>query len=376
MMVDLVAAELDRVHERIAGRFARAEPRARVREYVSGLVAGLERKNGWTLAEWAGEVSPDGMQRLLRRADWDVDEVRDDVRDYVVGQLGGPDGVLIADETGFIKKGTGSAGVQRQYSGTAGRTENCQIGVFLAYASAHGHALIDRELYLPQSWTDDPQRCRAAGIPEDVEFATKPRQAQAMIARAVAAGVPFAWFTADEVYGQAKWLQAWLEGQDVSYVMAIWCGDTLTMPAGEQRADVLIAAVPARSWQRISAGAGAHGPREFDWARIPVRAGQKRGRGHWLLARRSISDPEEIAYYACYGPRRSSTADLAWIAGSRWHIEECFQQAKNEAGLDHYQVRAWRAWYAHITLSMLALAWLAASRAQAEKGGSAPATRA
>jgi len=376
MMVDLVAAELGRVHERIAGRFARAEPRARVREYVSGLVAGLERKNGWTLAEWAHEVSPDGMQRLLRRADWDVDGVRDDVRDYVAGQLGEPDGVLIADDTGFLKKGTRSVGVQRQYSGTAGRTENCQIGVFLAYASVRGHALIDRELYLPQSWTDDPERCQAAGIPPEVEFATKPRQAQAMIARAVAAGVPFAWFTADETYGQAKWLQVWLEDQDVSYVMAIRCSDTLTMPAGERRADALIAVVPARGWQRISAGAGAHGPREYDWARILVRAGHKRGRGHWLLARRSISDPAEIAYYACYGPRRSSTADLAWIAGSRWHIEECFQQAKGEAGLDQYQVRTWRAWYAHITLSMLALAWLAASRAQAGKRGSAPATRA
>jgi len=376
MMADLVAAELDRVHERIAGRFGRAEPRARVRGYVSGLVAGLERKDGWTLAEWAREVSPDGMQRLLRRADWDVDGVRDDIRGYVAGQLGEPNGVLIADDTGFLKKGTRSAGVQRQYSGTAGRTENCQVGVFLAYASAHGHALIDRELYLPQSWIDDPQRCRAAGIPDGVEFATKPRQAQAMIARAIAARVPFAWFTADEVYGQAKWLQAWLEDQDVSYVMAIRCSDTVTMPEGERRADALIAAVPARAWQRISAGAGAHGPREYDWARIPVRAGQKRGRGHWLLARRSISDPEKIAYYACYGPRRSSTADLAWIAGSRWHIEECFQQAKGEAGLDHYQVRSWRAWYAHITLSMLALAWLSASRAQAEKRGSAPATRA
>ena len=220
-MVDLVAAELDRVHERIAGRFGRAEPRARVREYVSGLVAGLERKNGWTLAEWAHEVSPDGMQRLLRRADWDVDGVRDDVRDYVAGQLGEPDGVLIADDTGFLKKGARSAGVQRQYSGTAGRTENCQVGVFLVYASRYGHALIDRELYLPQSWTGDPERCRAAGIPQEAELATKPQQAQAMIARAIAAGVPFAWFTADEVYGQAKWLQAWLEDQGVSYVMAI-----------------------------------------------------------------------------------------------------------------------------------------------------------
>jgi len=211
MVVELVAAELDRVHERVAGRFGRAEPRARVREYLCGLVAGLERKNGWTLAEHAGEVSPDGMQRLLRRADWDVDGVRDDLRAYVVEHLGAPGGVLIADDTGFLKKGTRSAGVQRQYSGTAGRTENCQVGVLLAYASARGHALIDRELYLPRSWAQDPERCRAAGIPQDVEFATKPAQAQAMIGRAVAAGVPFAWFTADETYGQAKWLQAWLE---------------------------------------------------------------------------------------------------------------------------------------------------------------------
>ena len=207
MVVDVAAAELDRLHERIAGRFWRSEPRARVREYVSGLVAGLERKNGWTLAERAGEASPDGMQRLLRVADWDTREVRDDVRDYVIEHLGSPEGVLIADETGFIKKGTRSAGVQRQYSGTAGRTENCQIGVFLAYASARGHALIDRELYLPQSWTGDRDRCRAAGIPGEIEFATKPRLAQAMLSRAIAAGVPFAWFTADEVYGQAKYLQ-------------------------------------------------------------------------------------------------------------------------------------------------------------------------
>jgi SRSO17 transposase len=376
MVVDLVAGELDRVHERIAGRFGRAEPRARVREYLCGLVAGLERKNGWTLAEHAGAVSPDGMQRLLRRADWDVDGVRDDVRSYVVEHPGSPDGVLIADDTGFIKKGTRSAGVQRQYSGTAGRTENCQAGVFLAYASRYGHALIDRELYLPRSWADDPERRREAGIPREAEFTTKPAQAQAMIDRALHAGVPFAWFTADETYGQAKWLQAWLEKRDVWYVMAIRCSDTLTTPEGEQRADALTAAVPARSWQMISAGAGAHGPREYDWARVPVRPGWERGRGHWLLARRSRTDPEDIAYCACYGPRRSSTVDLAWAAGSRWHIEECIQQAKGEAGLDQYQVRSWRAWYAHVTLSMLALAWLSASRAQTLKRGAAPASRA
>jgi SRSO17 transposase len=376
MVVGVAAAELDRLHERIAGRFGRSEPRARVREYVSGLVAGLERKNGWTLAERAGEVSPDGMQRLLRSADWDTREVRDDVRDYVLENLGDPGGVLIADETGFLKKGTRSAGVQRQYSGTAGRTENCQIGVFLAYASSHGHALIDRELYVPASWAEDRDRCREAGIPHDVEFATKPRLAQAMLARALDAGVPFAWFTADEVYGQAKYLRRWLEERGVAYVMAIRCSDTFPVSGTEQRADALTAALSARSWQRLSAGPGAHGPREHHWARIAIEAGAPAGRGHWLLARRSLHDPGEIAYYACYGPRRSRLVDLAWAAGSRWHIEECFQQAKNEAGLDHYQVRSWRAWYAHITLSMLALAWLSATRAQAAKGEPAPAIRA
>ncbi len=317
------------------------------------------------------------MQRLLRRADWDVDGVRDDVRDYVAGHLGDREGVLIADDTGFLKKGTKSAGVQRQYSGTAGRTENCQVGTFLAYASVHGHALIDRELYLPQCWTEDRDRCRAAGIPDRVEFTTKPRQAMAMIAGAVGAGVPFRWFTADEAYGQAKYLRVWLEDQDVFHVVATRCNDTLiATDGGEQRADALVAALPARAWRRLSVGAGAHGPREYDWARIPIRIMWRPGRGHWLLARRSISSPSEIGYYICYGPRRATLVDLAWIAGSRWHVEECFQQAKGEAGLDHYQVRTWRAWHAHITLSMLALAWLAASRSQAVKGEPAPAARA
>jgi SRSO17 transposase len=380
VVVDVVVAELDRVHERIAGRFTRSEPRARVREYVSGLVAGLERKNGWTLAERAGETCPDGMQRLLRRADWDVDGVRDDVRDYVVEHLGDPHGVLIGDETGFVKKGRRSAGVQRQYSGTAGRTENCQIGTFLAYASRHGHALIDRELYLPESWTGDRDRCRAAGVPDEVEFATKPRQLIAMLARALEAGVPFAWVTADEVYGQAGYLRDWLEERDLAYVLVVRSVDLVTTAQGDRvAAREAVAAVPARAWRRLSAGAGAHGPREYDWARISIRADWRAGRGHWLMARRSLTanskGEHEIAYYLCYGPRRSTLVDLAWVAGSRWHVEECFQQAKNEAGLDHYQVRSWRAWYAHITLSMLALAWLAVVRAVATKGESGPAIR-
>ncbi|PZG42469.1 IS701 family transposase [Spongiactinospora gelatinilytica] len=377
MVMDLVAAELDRLCERIGGRFTRSEPRARAREYVSGLVAGLERKNGWTLAGRAGEVAPDGMQRLLRRADWDIDGVRDDVRDYVVEHLGDRQGVLIGDETGFLKKGVRSAGVQRQYSGTAGRIENSQIGVFLAYASAHGHALIDRELYVPESWTSDRERCRAAGIPDEIGFATKPRLLMAMLGRAMDAGVPFSWVTADEAYGQAPYLRSWLEDRDAWYVLATRCNDPMESTGGGQaRGDELIAALPGRSWQRLSVGAGAHGPREYDWARIAIGTRWRKGRGHWLVARRSISDPMEIAYYLCFGPRRATLLDLAWIAGSRWRVEECFQQAKNEAGLDHYQVRTWRAWYAHITLSMLALAWLATTKALAVKGELVPATRA
>jgi SRSO17 transposase len=377
VVVDVVMDQLDRVHERIGGRFARSEPRNRAREYVSGLVAGLERKNGWTLAEQAGEVSPDGMQRLLRWADWDIDGVRDDVRDYVVEHLGDPGGVLIVDDTGFLKKGRMSAGVQRQYSGTAGRIENCQIGTFLAYASPRGHALIDRELYLPEPWIADRDRCRRVGIPAGAEFETKPRQAMAMLARAFAAKVPFAWVTADEAYGQVKYLRLWLEAHDAAHVLATKVNDTLVTTGGrEARADELIADLPARSWRRLSVGAGAHGPREYDWARVPIRIGWQPGRGHWVLARRSITDPTEIAYYVCYGPRRSTLLDLAWVAGSRWRIEECFQQAKNEAGLDQYQVRSWRAWYAHITLSMLAHAWLAVSRSLVTKGELTPSRRA
>lgn len=305
-------AELDSLMSGIGQRFTRAEPRARAREYVSGLLAGLERKNGWTLAERAGEGTPDGMQRLLRAADWDVDAVRDDVRDYVIEHLGDPLAVLAGDETGFLKKGVRSAGVQRQYSGTAGRTENCQIGVFLAYASRHGHALIDRELYVPQSWTLDRDRCRGAGIPDTVEFATKPRQMIAMLERALAAKVPFEWFTADEAYGQAGYLRDWCEEHDVFYVLATRCDQQVTTRADRlARADDLVAELAGSAWQRLSVGAGAHGPREYDWARRQIDGGWARGRGHWLLARRSISSPAEIAYYLCYGPATSRLVDLA-----------------------------------------------------------------
>jgi SRSO17 transposase len=370
-------AGLEELFFRFAHRFARVEPRRRAWAYVRGLLAPLERRNGWTLAEQAGYGSPDGLQGMLCSPAWDRDAVRDDVRDYVVEAVGDAAGVLVADETGLIKKGRASAGVQRQYSGTAGKTENCQIGTFLCYATSRGRALIDRELYLPKSWTGDRDRCRAAAVPDAVEFATKPQQARAMLERAIAAGVPFSWFTADEAYGQNLGLRGWLEDQDIPYVMATRCDDEV--PSGLRtttRVDELIAKVRSGAWQRLSCGDGAHGPRRYDWARVPIRRTFAHGRRGWVLARRSVSDPGDIAYYVCFGPRGTRLRELVRVAGSRWSVEESFQTAKNEVGLDQYQVRRYDAWYGHITLAMAAAAFLVVTRAAEAVKGAPPAARA
>ncbi len=373
------AAGLEEVHRRIAGAFGRAEPRARVLAYLRGLLGQLERKNGWTLAEAAGEVSPDGMQRLLRTADWNADTVRDELRSYVVERLG-PGGVLIVDETGFVKKGTRSAGVARQYTGTTGKIDNCQIGVFLAYATDAGRALIDRELYLPRAWTDDRERARAAGIGDEVEFATKPELARRMLQRTLDAGVAAGWLTADEIYGQDKRLRVWCEQRGLPYVLATRSNDTVaTVDWRQRRVRALIAELPESAWQRRSAGAGAHGQRLYDWARLDLLAGFDPSWARWVLARRTIpTDPDEesqLAYYVCAGPTDTSLEQLIAVAGGRWRIEECFQAAKNEAGLASYQVRDYTAWYRHITLAMLAHAYLSATRASAEKGGLRPEPR-
>ena len=319
--------------------------------YVRGLLAEVERKNGWTLAEAAGDTGPEGMQRLLNFYAWDGDGLRDDVRDVVVEAIGDEKtGVLIVDETGFLKKGNRSAGVARQYSGTAGRIENSQVGVFLAYSSDRGRALIDRELYLPKAWTEDRDRCRDAGIDDDVEFSTKPELAQTMLERALDAGIPFGWVTADEAYGQVGRLRMWLESRGVAHVLAVPKSQmVVSMQLRQRRAHTVIAELDASAWQRLSCGDGAHGPRVYDWAAAPIRPIREPGRGHWLLARRSLTYPDEIAYYICYGPAETPLAELVRVAGSRWAIEECFQTAKNETGLDHYQVRGYTAWYRHIT---------------------------
>jgi SRSO17 transposase len=371
------AAGLEVVHRRIAGAFARTEPRARVLAYLRGLLGQLERKNGWTLAEAAGEVSPDGMQRLLRTADWNADAVRDELRAYVLERLGSG-GVLIVDETGFVKKGSRSAGVARQYTGTTGKIDNCQIGVFLAYATPAGRALIDRELYLPKAWTDDRERARAAGIADEVGFATKPELARSMLQRTLDAGVAAGWLTADEIYGQDKRLRVWCEQHGLPYVLATRSNDTVaTVDWRQRRVRALIAELPESAWAQCSAGAGAHGLRLYDWARIELLAGFDPGWARWVLARRSIptdGEQAELAFYVCAGPTETTLEQLIAVAGGRWRIEECFQAAKNEAGLASYQVRDYTAWYRHITLAMLAHAYLSATRATAEKGAPQPET--
>jgi SRSO17 transposase len=404
-VVDLVGwvSRLDAVIGLIGSRFARSEPRSRVGDYVRGLLAGLERKNGWTVAEHAGAVSPDGMQRLLRTADWDVDGVRDDVRGYVLDGLADPDearvGVFIADDTGFVKKGRRSAGVQRQYTGTSGKIDNCQLGVFLAYATPRGHALVDRELYLPASWTEDRDRCAAAAIPEETEFATKPELVVRMLERVEAASGLSGWFTADEAFGQNPGLRDWLAERGMPYVLATRNDDLLTCPDGHREQAKVLATlagvdgggrIDPQVWERRSLGYGAHGERVYDWTAVALDpTGLPDGWGHWLLVRQQTEPTDdqiaagkttvERAYYRCAGPTSTPLRELIRVAGTRWAIEECFQTAKNEAGLDHYQVRTWRAWYAHITLAMLAAGWLAVTRAhehhtdRVEKGDPLPA---
>lgn len=359
------------MHERIGPHFPRPEVRHRVGRYLAALLGPIERRNGWHLAEQMGETTPDGVQRLLRTARWDAEAVRDDLRSYVVEQLGDPAAVLVVDETGFLKKGTKSVGVARQYSGTAGRIENCQIGVFLAYASPRGRAFLDRALYLPQAWAVDAERRAAAGVPDAVRFATKGELARGMLGRAFAADVPAAWVTGDEIYGNDGGLRRWLEADQRGYVLAVARSHPIWDEGVQVRAEALVATVPDGGWQRIAVGAGSKGPRVYDWAgaRLPYLTAE--GWTQWLLIRRSVREPSELAYYRAFAPEPTTIAELARVAGTRWVIEDGFQRAKGEVGLDQYQVRRWEGWHRHITLCLLAHAFLEVTRAAA-KGGPTP----
>ena len=380
------AEGLEQLHTRIAHRFARSEQRSRALAYLKGLLSPTKRKNGWQLAELAGENNPDGIQRLLNNALWDADEVRDDLREYVVEHLGDDGAVLVVDETGFLKKGNKSVGVKRQYSGTAGRIENCQIGVFLAYASPKGHTLLDRELYLPKEWAEDADRRKEAGVPQEVEFATKPQLARKMLQRALEAEVPCKWVTADEIYGGDRRLRIWLEEQEQAFVLAVTSNEPLWCNIGrgvrQERVAAMVATVTDEQWHRLSAGDGAKGPRLYDWVRIPLErltwlglgSGEEPRWEHWLLVRRSIEKPEELAHYVVFCPVNTKLQELVEVAGRRWAIEESFETTKDEVGLDEYEVRRWTGWHRHITLAMLAQAYLAVTRYYAaererEKGG-------
>lgn len=385
----LVAAwtdELAAMEARLAPYFGRTELRTRARDYLHGLLSGAERKNGWQLAEEVGNPTPYGLQHLLGRARWDADAVRDELRAYVREHLGDQEAVLVVDETGFLKKGTRSVGVKRQYSGTAGRIENCQVGVFLAYATDRGHAFLDRELYLPAEWADDGARRAQAGVPAAVRVATKPELAQRMVERALDDGVPAAWVVADAVYGDSRRLGMMLEDRQQPYVLAV-SGKAYVWAGWEQQrvGDVLDALRDddEAAWHRCSAGDGAKGPRHFDWLRVPLNPPLQDGFARWLLVRRSITEPADLTAFTVFAPGDTTLEALARAAGSRWRVEIGFEEAKGEVGLDEYEVRSWHGWYRHSTLALVAHAVLAALRAAgqdietsradpAQKGGPAP----
>ncbi len=359
------AAYLTDIERRLAPYFERAEPRQRAMAYVGGLLSPAERKNSWQLAEVSGDTTPYAFQHLLRRALWDPDAVRDELRTYIGQHLADPEAVLVLDETGFLKQGRHSAGVARQYSGTAGRVENCQIGVFLGYASPLGHALLDRELYLPKEWTSDRDRCRRAGIPEDRGFATKPQLAQQMLAQACTAGVRAQWVTGDSVYGDDRRLRMWLEAQPQAYVLAVSGKEYVWLNGRQRQVKTIVATLPEEGWTRLSAGDGAKGPRWYDWCWLPLADPIEPSWRRWLLVRRRVSDPTAVRAYVVYAPQNTPLEPVVRVAGTRWVIEQLFKAAKGEVGLDHYEVRSWTGWYRHMTLAMWALALLAVLRAGA-----------
>lgn len=351
--------------ERIGPCFARSETREGVKAYLRGLLSPIERKNGWQLAEEAGLPTPYSMQYLLNRALWESDELRDQLQGYVRELMAGPGGMLVIDETGFLKKGKKSVGVQRQYSGTAGRIENCQIGVFLTYASQAEHTLVDRELYLPKSWTQDPERCRAAHVPAEVGFATKPELAARMLWRTLDAGLTAVWVTGDTVYGSHRPLREGLQARQQAYALAVTCQEQVDVQGERQRVDRLADGLEPDQWQRLSVGYGSKGPREFAWARIELSQPQQEGWQSFLVVRRSLVAGEksaERAYVLVFAPSSTTLAQMAEAIGTRWTVEQCFEEGKGEVGLDQYEVRSWQGWYRHITLCMLAHAFLVVLR--------------
>ncbi|MFD3622932.1 IS701 family transposase [Streptomyces sp. NPDC058676] len=372
--------ELEALCASVDDVFARPASRENLRAMVRGLLSEVPRKNLWQLAEFAGHPNPDRLQGFLAKAAWDADELRDRVRAYAVAALVADDAVLIADETGDIKKGTKTAGVQRQYTGTAGRIENAQVSVHLSYGSSRGRTLIDRELYLGRAWAgttaEHEHRCAEQGIPPEraTEVATKPELARRMLERALEADVPFTYFLADEAYGQCRALRAWLEERRVRYVLAIPKNEVLPLPDGRTRqARELYALVPEETFERRSCANGAKGPREYDWASVQLAPTAEDFERHLLIRRSTVPNKKdkkagalvrEIAYFLCHTHPGVTLAELITAAGQRWMVEEAFQAAKGQAGLDEHEVRKWCSWYRHTTVCILAMAFLTAVRSR------------
>jgi SRSO17 transposase len=352
-----IEQELTPIQEILQDSFNRIETKASAMSYFQGLISTVERKNSWQLAEQGGCENPYAFQYLLGRATWDVSHLRDSVRQYVVGFMPQEEGVLSIDETGFLKKGNKSAGVGRQYTGTAGRIENCQVGVFLSYATSQGRALIDRELYIPQDWFKDTLRCKEAALPDTLEFKKKPELAQEMLQRAFDNQIKPAWVLGDEVYSSYK-LRAFLESYQQPYVLAVASNCSITIGFEQYKATELLESTAPSDWQTISAGEGSKGQRYYQWTRRSINSDSPDGWERWLLIRRNIKDQTDVAFYIAFAPNIKPLQDMAKAAGSRWTIEECFEMAKGEVGLDQYQVRSWVGWYRHITFAMLALAFL------------------
>jgi SRSO17 transposase len=352
--------------DHVGAVFPRRDLRHQARGYVRGLLGSVDRKNSWQLAEHLGQEKPFGIQRLLSRASWDADVLRDELIRYAEDHLGKKDAVLIVDETGFLKKGTKSVGVQRQYSGTAGRIENCQVGVFLALSTSKGHALIDRTLYLPESWCQDRTRCDEAGVPDEIEFATKPQLALKMIGHALDMGITPDFILADEVYGNDGKFRRFLESRGQAYVLAVRSDQRLWVDLEQKRVDQIAADAPKNTWFRYSVADGSKGPRVYDFSAARFGVLTEAGHQHWLLIRRHV-ETSELAYYLCCAPPEVCAKDLARAAGRRWGIEVSFECSKQQTGLDEYEVRNWNGWHRHITLSLLAAAFLTAVRIAASQ---------
>jgi len=383
--LELWASSLRDVKERVRPLFTQERVAASAGAFLDGLLGNERRKTGWMRAEAAGDPGPWRQQAILGRGRWEADDLRDIARGYALETLADDDAVLVIDETGFLKQGKASCGVGRQYTGSAGKITNCQIGVFACYVSRHGHAFIDRALYLPKAWTDDPARMKAAHVPEKTAFATKPALAVGMIERAIAAAVPFAFVAADSVYGVGA-VEGTLRRAGKGYVLGVASNHSVAS-WGKARpisgtAESVAQGLAPSDWKRLSAGDGAKGPRLYDWAYVELAdidasAYDASRLGLWtrgLLIRRTIAD-QDLAFFSTWAPAGTSIEKLVRVEGCRWAIEDSFETAKNELGLDHNETRSWHGWHRHVSLVMLAFAMMATIRHQANKVPAQPKRR-